>query len=216
MNKLKISASLWSGELDRLAETIKKVDLYVDSYHFDIMDNNFVQGFLFSAPIIKSLRKYTSKSFDIHLMCQNPISTIDELIDAGADTFMIHFNTCENLEDMLVTIHDKQKKSGLVLNIDESIENVIPYLQYISVIVLMGTALGIKGATFDNEVYNKIAKLKNYKCNYDFDIQIDGGIRKNTVPEMIKNGADVITAGSLLFENNYEEIRTWYDSLIRC
>lgn len=216
MNKLKISASLWSGELDRLADSIKKVDLYVDSYHFDIMDNNYVQGFLFSAPIIKSLRKHTTKSFDAHLMCQNPISTIDELIDAGVDTFMIHFNTCENLEDTLATIHNKQKKLGLVLNVDEAVEKVIPYLEYLSVVVLMGTELGIKGVTFNTEVYNKIAQLREYSCKYNFDIQIDGGIRKNTVPDMILNGANVITIGSLLFENNYEEIRSWYDNLSRC
>lgn len=215
MKELKISASLWSGELEHLAETIKRVDAYVDSYHFDIMDNHYAKGFLFSAPIIKALRKYTVKSFDVHLMCNNPLSTFDELKEAGVNTFMVHFETCENIEATLVRIQENQKNAGLVLTIDESEEMIIPYLPYINVVVLMGTALGIKGAQFDPEIYNKIARLKAIRGDYSFDIQIDGGIRNNTVPQMIQSGANIITAGSLLFENDYKKVRTWYDGLPR-
>lgn len=206
----KISASLWSADLSNLKESIKKVDKYVDSYHFDIMDNHYVQGFLFSAPIIKSLRKETSKSFEAHLMCERPETLIDEFIDAGIDTFIFHLNTCVSLEEQLSSLRKQGKKVGIAINIDESIDDIKDLIQKMDVVVLMGTALGIKGANFDTTTYDKIVYLNGLRNEKDLLIQIDGGIRKNTVPEMIKRGANVITAGSLLFENDYSEMRDWY------
>lgn len=212
MNTRKISASLWSTDLSNIADGIKKVDAYVDSYHFDLMDNHYVPGFLFSAPIIKALRGYTTKDFDVHLMCQKPETLLEELVDAGADTFMIHFGTT-NLEEIIKQIKGYHKKVGLVLNIEESVDLVVPYLDDISVVVLMGTALGIKGANFDETVYEKIKVLSELSNTKKFEIQIDGGIRNHTVPQMIASGANVITAGSLLFQGNYEGVKEWYNTL---
>lgn len=213
MKERKISASLWSADMANLQNAIERVDKYVDSYHFDLMDNHYVPGFLFSSPIIKTLRSFTKKEFEVHLMCENPENLVEELIDAGADVLMFHLNTFTDLMTLIKDTKAKGVKTGVVLNVDEPIELAIPYLAEIDVIVLMGTAIGIKGADFNEVTYEKITKLSKMCEENNVLIQIDGGIRNHTVPKMIQCGGNVITAGSLLFGNDYEEITKWYKNL---
>lgn len=213
--KLKISASLWSADLSALGTSLAKVESYCDSFHFDIMDGHFVNNLLFGPDIIKSLRKYTNKSFQIHLMVNNPELIIDQFIAAGGDIFIIHPKTCNHFLETLHDLKRKNVKVGIALKTDEKCEDILHYLPLIDNILVMGTEIGVKGLSPSPETYDRIKFFRNIilKENYKIELQVDGGIRKETVPKFFINGADTITAGSLLFENDYKEIYDWINSM---
>ena len=214
-NNLEVSASIWSADLGALEKSIKAVDKYVNSYHFDFMDNRYVRGLLFCPAIIRALRSYTDKEFQAHLMIFKPETMVEELCDVGIDTVMIHFDSCNKLPALIDSIKKLKMKIGLVLKNGESIETIRDYLDICDYIVVMGTTIGVKGQDFDESNYIKITNLFKIRRDHRFSykIQIDGGIRDKTVPLMYKHGADAITAGSLLFNNDYDEFYNWVCSL---
>ncbi|MCX8132094.1 MAG: ribulose-phosphate 3-epimerase [Clostridia bacterium] len=213
--KLGISGSLWSADLADLGGSIKKVERYCDSFHFDIMDGHFVQNLLFGADIVKSLRHFTEKAFEIHLMVKNPEEMLDQFIDAGGDIFIFHPQTCKSLTDTISYVKSKGKKAGIALKVEEKCEEILEYLPSIEYVIIMGTKIGIKGVSIEPDTYEKIRILRDIlnKGNYNIEIQIDGGIRKETVPVLYESGADAVTAGSLLFNNDYDYIYSWFKNL---
>jgi ribulose-phosphate 3-epimerase len=179
------------------------------------MDGHFVNNLLFGPDIIKSLRKYTKKAFQIHLMVNNPEQIIEQFIEAGGDVFIIHPETCTNPMNTISYLKSKNMKVGVALKINEECETILHYLPLIDYIIIMGTEIGIKGVSPSSVTYEKIRFLKDIiiKENYNIELQVDGGIRKETVPRFFDSGADIVTAGSLLFENDYDEIYNWINSL---
>jgi len=214
---LKIAASLWSANLAELGQSIINVDKYCYSYHFDIMDGHFVPNLLFGPDIIKALRPYTKKPFEVHFMVENTEALLNEFLQSGADFVTIHPEVCDDYLRIIRFLHHNDKKAGIAVNVEipgQEFEKILPEIDYI---VLMGTKLGIKGVSISPEVFGKIAYLRNVidRNNYPVNIQIDGGIRENTVPELYQHGADIVTAGSLLFNNDFEKVTQWFRSLSR-
>jgi ribulose-phosphate 3-epimerase len=214
-SKMKISFSLWSANLAELGDGMDKTGEYCDSYHFDIMDGHFVPNLLFGADIVKSLRSFTKKPFEVHLMVMHPEMFIQQFIDAGADIFIIHPETCGDINETLMSIRRKGKKVGLALKSDDKFDEILSYLPLIDYVIVMGTELGIKGVSILPETYEKIRLIKNVtiKNNYKIEVQVDGGIRKDTVPKLYEYGADIITAGSLLFNEEIDIIYQWLKDL---
>lgn len=214
---LKISASLWSANLAELGQSIINVDKYCYSYHFDIMDGHFVPNLLFGPDIIKALRPYTKKPFEVHFMVENTEALLNEFLQSGADFVTIHPEACVDYIQIIRFLHNNNKKAGIAVNVEipcQEFEKILPEIDYI---VLMGTKLGIKGVSISPEVFGKIEYLRDVidRKNYPVKIQIDGGIRENTVPKLYKHGADIVTAGSLLFNNDFEKVTQWFMSLSR-
>jgi ribulose-phosphate 3-epimerase len=212
---LKISASLWSANLAELSTSMRLVEDYCGSFHFDIMDGHFVNNLLFGPDLIKALRKYSNKAFEIHLMVNNPEEIIEHFIEAGGDIFILHTQTCKQPFKVILELKGKGKKVGIVLKVDDDYEEIMQYLHLVDYIIVMGTAIGVKGAALSLNTYERIKYLRNIidHEHYGIELQVDGGIRKETVPELFKSGADIITAGSLLFDNNYEDIYLWIRGL---
>jgi ribulose-phosphate 3-epimerase len=203
--KIKVSASLWSADLKNLGTSLQSVEKYCDAYHFDIMDGHYVPYLLFGSDIVAALRPLTSKPFDIHLMVNNPDELVDAFIEAGGDIFILHAETCNDICKTARYLKTKGKKVGLALKVNESCEDVLKYISEIDYIVVMGTEIGIKGVSLHPQTYERIQYLKDQiqKLKPDVKIQVDGGIRRETVPKLYESGADFVTAGSLLFNDNY-------------
>lgn len=211
---LKTSASLWSTDLMNIERDLLAVDEIVDKYHVDVMDNHYVKNMLFGADFIKAIKRLTNRPVEVHFMVENVEDTIDDFVEAGADILILHLETFNDYMKVIDNIKNKGKGVGLAVKVEEDIECVYPYLEKLDTVVLMGTKLGIKGAGFEPNIYNKISQLSAEirKRGQRIDIQIDGGIRYETVPKMIEKGAQVITAGSILF-NDIEKFRIWRENL---
>jgi ribulose-phosphate 3-epimerase len=213
--RIKISCSLWSANLAELGSSLKNVERYSDSFHFDIMDGHYVSNLLFGPDIIKALRPYTSKPFEIHLMVNHPEELIEQFIEVGGDVFIVHPETCMSVKKTIQLLKTNNKKVGLALRCENDCNSILEYLPMVDYIVIMGTEIGIKGVSIQPNTYQKIRFLSDIirEKNYCAELQIDGGIRFETVPKLYEHGAHIITAGSLLFNNDYEDIIKWLQCL---
>ncbi len=212
---VKISASLWSADLTNLSSEIKKVEKYVDSFHFDVGDGHYIYRLLFFPDLIRSLRSKTKLPFEIHLMVKDPEKYLKAFKDI-ADIILFHPESSNGAKRLIKKIKNSKIKSGIVIKTNEKIEAFKDLIYEVDKIVLMGTKLGVKGKELEKKTLIKIEKLKEYikkTGKSDMIIEVDGGIRKYSVPLIAKAGADFVVAGSLIFNKNYKRISKWIHSL---
>ena len=206
---VRISASILSADFRKLEQEIKKVEKAgADLIHIDVMDGHFVPNITIGPLIVKACRKITKLPLDVHLMIENPDKYIVPFAKAGADLITIHVEASKDIERDIQLIKDNKVKPGLVVNPATPIEKVFPYLDKISMVLLMSVNPGFEGQKFMPEVLPKIRKLKKYIAdsphlsvgNYKpLDIEVDGGINPDNVKEVISAGANVLVAGSAIF-----------------
>jgi ribulose-phosphate 3-epimerase len=169
-----------------------------------VADGRFVPSLLFFPDLVAALRPLTKRPFHVHLMVTNPTDLIDDFVDAGADIITIHYEN-ELRDDALAQICAKGISTGLAVQLETPIESLVDYLNQADVFVLMGTRLGIKGVGLDDEACPRITALRGLLQRKGYldrtRIQVDGGIRDNTVPQLRAAGADIITPGSLVFKS---------------
>lgn len=217
MKKIKIAPSILSADFAKMGEEIAKISRDgADVIHLDVMDGVFVKNISFGPPLVKAVRKYSDKIFDSHLMIVEPWKYIGRFADAGSDIITVHYEACQDrLKQTLKEIKALGVKCGAVINPDtpaKAIENVV---EDCDMILLMSVFPGFGGQKFIESVLPKIeetAKLIE-KSGKDIDLEIDGGITKENV-SLVKNaGANVIVAGSTVFNEPdrakvIEELRT--------
>ena len=203
---VKISPSILSADFSILKEEIQKLD-EADYIHIDVMDGNFVPNLTFGPKLIKDIRKYTDKVFDVHLMVNNPENYIDSMADAGADIITIHYESCIHIDRVITRIKDKGLKAGLTL-VPSTNENVLQYLlDKIDLILVMSVNPGFGGQKFLYSQLDKIRNIKKMIGNRNIEIEVDGGINEETYKQVIEAGADVLVAGSYVFNSNdYNEV----------
>jgi len=213
---VKLSISLWSTDLTRLGEAVKEAEKHADYFHFDVADGHFVPTFLFFPDLIKALRPLTSVPFDVHLIVEKPERFISIFVDAGAGVLAIHPRACKSPEGVIAKMKNCGIKTSLVLDFDMSVEEIKPLLTMVDSVVVMGTPNGVKGSSLLPGTYTKIRELKEYLPSLNrgnVHIEVDGGVRRETVPELVKAGADILVVGSLFFDNDYDKITRWLESL---
>lgn len=208
---MEISASLWSADMANFADEIKRVDSYVDRYHFDIGDGAYIPTLLFFPDLIKALRHLTKKDFDVHLMVQDPAQLIEDFASSGANKIILHVDHVLKDPNLFDAIKSLGMKAGITLTNAEKFELVTPYIDQVDSLLIMGTQLGIKGVDIANDIYHKIkiAKQALDEKYSNITIEVDGGIRRHTVPLLKQAGADAIVAGSLLFKQDEKQIHHW-------
>lgn len=208
--ELKVSASVWSADLGDLRAQLAGVEPYCDSFHFDVMDGHYVPYLLFGPDQVRSLRSHATKPFQIHLMVEHPEEMLGLFLDCG-DTFILHRETCRAWRELTARVKGEGKHVGVALKVGEDWREIEKDLSSVDLVLVMGTAIGIRGASINPGTYAAIRQLKEYAGanGIDFAIQADGGIRRDTVPLLRQAGADVVTAGSLLFGEDYARFRTW-------
>ena len=203
MRKIKIAPSILSADFARAGEEIANITRDgADVLHLDVMDGSFVKNISFGPKFIKECRPYSKAVFDAHLMIVNPWNYIRQFAEAGADIITVHYEACQDkLKETLKAIKDLGVKCGAVINPDTPVEKIADVLEECDMLLLMSVFPGFGGQKFIPEVLPKIeqvAKLVD-KIGKDIDIEIDGGINKENVRLVKDAGANVIVAGSTVF-----------------
>lgn len=208
-----ISASLLSANFARLGEEIKAVEPFVEMIHLDVMDGHFVPNITVGPPVIASLRSWTKLPFDVHLM----ISPIDYMLkaiaQAGANIITIHPEAGPHIYRSLQIIKDHGCKAGVALNPGTPLEMISPLLSVIDLILVMTVNPGFGGQQFLESQLQKIKAVKRFiqSSQRDIVLQVDGGISPKTAPLVIEAGADILVAGSAIFQGD----STHYEKNIR-
>ena len=212
---LKCSTSLWSADLGNLTAEMKRVEPYSERFHLDVADGHYVKTMLFFPDLVKALRPHTKLPFEIHLMTTEPLDWIEPFAEAGADGFIFCFDAAREPERVLRAIKAFGKKAGVSLLLTEPLELLDPYWHQVDLVTIVGTTMGIKGASMAAEVPAKIGRAREIitRRGLNTEIEADGGIRRETVPLLHAAGADYIVPGSLMFREDPRAMRQWLASL---
>lgn len=214
---IKIAPSILSADFSKLHEEIKKVEeAGADYLHIDVMDGHFVPNITIGAPVVKAIRKHSNLTFDVHLMIENPDFYIGDFAEAGADIITVHAEACRHLNRTIQNIKSYGKKVGVALNPATPL-NVLDYsLEYIDMVLIMTVNPGFGGQKF---IPNMIEKIKNQKtmiCSrgLNIDIEVDGGIKLDNYKQVVEAGANILVAGSAIFESDdikktTQEFKKW-------
>lgn len=206
--EIKLAPSILSADFSRLGEDIREIDnAGADYIHIDVMDGIFVPSISFGLPVIKSIRKITDKPFDVHLMIDEPVRYVKEFAQAGADIITVHAEACKHLNRTIQTIKEEGVKAGVVLNPSTSLSALDYILEDVDMVLLMSVNPGFGGQTYIPNVTGKIRVLRKIleERNLNVEIEVDGGVNLENAAEVIEAGADVLVAGSAVFNGNKKE-----------
>ena len=210
MNSIKISPSILSADLSKLGSEIQNLEkAKADLIHIDVMDGHFVPNITIGPEVINKLRKYTSLPFDVHLMISPVHNFIKNFADAGADIITIHPEATNDLESSIKKIKSYNKKVGISLNPETSLDKLNNVLDKIDLVLIMSVNPGFGGQKFIENTLNKIKKLrlKIDQLKLKVEIEVDGGINFENSKSIIKAGANILVSGTTIFESNEGNIK---------
>lgn len=206
---MKLSPSILSADFTKLGEQVKLVDeAGADYIHLDVMDGKFVPNITFGMTVIEAVRKVTDKPLDVHLMIEEPIRFLPELKAAGADIVTVHAESCTHLHRTISRIRELDMKAGVALNPATSVSILNYIFDDIDLALIMSVNPGFAGQAFIPAVMDKIKrihKIADDKGLKNLDIEVDGGITLNNVSMVIDAGANVVVAGSAIFNGDPEK-----------
>ncbi|MBI5400153.1 ribulose-phosphate 3-epimerase [Candidatus Saganbacteria bacterium] len=200
--KIKIAPSILSADFCQLEAEIKKVEAAgADLIHIDVMDGHFVPNITMGPLVVKAVRRCTKLPLDVHLMIENPDRYIPDFAKAGADIITVQVEASKNLLEDIELIKRHNVLAGVVVNPATSVEKVFPVLDRVKMVLLMSVNPGFAGQKFMPEVLPKIRKLKEKieRRTLNVEIEVDGGITLETAPQALKAGANILVAGSAIF-----------------
>lgn len=212
-----LSPSILSADYTILGEQIKKMDEVGAQYvHIDVMDGQFVPSISIGLPVIKTIRKCTDRIFDVHLMIEEPIRYIDEFADAGADIITVHAESCKHLDRTIDAIKEKGIIAGVALNPATPLSAIEYVLPKVDMVLVMTVNPGFGGQKLIPYTVDKVRDLKKLiqSTGNKVDIEVDGGINLNNVREVMEAGANIIVAGSAVFNGDIENnVKSFLDIL---
>ncbi len=201
---MKISPSILSCDYGKIAEELKDMELAgADYMHIDVMDGHFVPNLTLGAPVIKCIRKATDVPFDVHLMISDPLKYIDDFCDAGADIITFHTECDSPIGETIDKILSRGVKASLTVKPKTPVEDIFPYLDKLSMVLVMTVEPGFGGQSFMEDMMAKVSALRNEinARGLHCEIEVDGGINEKTIAIAAAAGADVFVSGNALFSS---------------
>jgi ribulose-phosphate 3-epimerase len=200
MTGAKLAPSILSADFAQLAEEVERVAAEADLLHVDVMDGHFVPNLTIGPPVVKSLRKRTDLHLDCHLMVDNPGDLLEDFADAGADGCTVHIELGDP-RPLFARMRDLGMRVGLTHNPETPVDAVLPYLEEIDVLLFMSVHPGFGGQAFIPSVLDKLTTARRAvdERGLAVELEIDGGINRETAPRAAAAGADILVAGSAIF-----------------
>ena len=199
-----LSPSLLSANFANLEKDLQDIkDGGAKYLHIDVMDGSFVPSISFGMPVMKSIRGISDLVFDVHLMIDNPERYIKDFVDCGADIITVHAESTNHLNRVIMQIKESGLKAGVVLNPATPLSVLEHVLEYLDMVLIMSVNPGFGGQAY---IPNTTAKIKALRKMIDerglnVDIEVDGGVKLSNVKEVLEAGANVIVAGSAVFND---------------
>ena len=209
---IKVAPSILSADFARLGEEIDTISS-ADYLHFDVMDGVFVPNISVGIPVLESVRKYTDMFIDVHLMITKPLRYIDEFARAGADLIVFHVeaDSADNVKKTIEAIKAAGKKAGISIKPGTPAEDIRKYIKDLDLVLVMTVEPGFGGQSFMEDQLGKIAAVRAMidDINPGCELEVDGGIGRETGKKAVSAGANVLVAGSGIFKakDREEEIR---------
>jgi len=202
-DSVKIAPSILSSDFSRLGEEISVLEkTQCDYIHIDVMDGHFVPNLTIGPSVIKSIRPYTKKTFDVHLMV-NPVRDIlPAFIDSGADIITIHHEITDDVFECINLIKKNKLKVGISIKPNTEPNAILKYLDLIDLVLIMTVEPGFGGQKFIHSQIQKIKDMKKLIGNRNIDIEVDGGINFDTAKLVIEAGANILVSGSTIFNSD--------------
>lgn len=199
MNNIRIAPSILSADFSNLADEIRKVeDGGADMLHIDVMDGHFVPNITIGIPVVKSIKKITKLPLDVHLMIENPELYVDGFVEAGADLLTFHIEATNHAHRLIQQIKSLGVKVGVALNPSTHINTIENIMHDVDMILIMTVNPGFGGQKF---IKTMIPKIKAASAA-NVDVQVDGGIGINNASEVANAGANILVAGTSVFNAN--------------
>ena len=201
---VKIAPSILASDFSKLGEEVKELErVKADFIHIDVMDGVFVPNISFGIPIIKSIRKLTKIPFDVHLMITEPSKFIEDFAKAGADIITVHYEADKHIDRTINYIKSFGIKAGVALNPGTPVCVLKDIISEIDLVLIMSVNPGFGGQKYIKYTSDKLRQVKEFSVakNRDLLIEVDGGIVKENIGEVVSCGANVIVAGSSIFQN---------------
>ncbi|WP_409294421.1 ribulose-phosphate 3-epimerase [Peribacillus sp. SCS-26] len=203
---VKIAPSILSADFSRLGEEIKDVERGgADLIHVDVMDGHFVPNITIGPLIVEAIRPITKLPLDVHLMIEDPDRYIEAFANAGADYITVHAEACIHLDRTISFIKSLGVKAGVVLNPATPVEMIQHVLEDLDMVLLMSVNPGFGGQSFIPRVLKKIKQVREMADKlglHSLEIEVDGGVNKETAGQCIDHGATILVAGSAVYDES--------------